>query len=164
MLIIAVYTGDEPIFEAQVSTMAFFNNYNTVESYLLCSAIMIAIAAIMFESQQLSTLEQDSLAYLVICIVAVSLGYFVFVLGTELWVAFFPHLPLWWMHTEGREVEEEMEGDIEFAAVDLSMERGRRGGGGRGSELDGGGGGRSSDLTAEYEAKLEDAEGNSYDN
>jgi hypothetical protein len=136
--------GDGPIAREKTITIAFFNNYNTVESYLLFSAIMVAIAAIMFESDQLSTLERDSLAYLVICIVAVSLGYFAFVLFTELWVAFFPHLPLFWMKIE--EEEEEIDHDIEFA--DVAM-----GGGNNDDE-------GSSKLKAQYEAKLENAEGN----
>jgi hypothetical protein len=135
--------GDEPIFKAKTATIAFFNNYNTVESYLLFSAIMVAIAAIMFESDQLSTLERDSLAYLVICIVAVSLGYFAFVLFTELWVAFFPHIPLFWMTLE--EEEEELDHDIEFADVTMARDHG---------DDD-----HSNKLKAQYEAKLENAEG-----
>ena len=136
--------GDGPIVREKTVTIAFFNNYNTVESYLLFSAIMVAIAAIMFESEQLSTLERDSLAYLVICIVAVSLGYFMFVLFTELWVAFFPHLPLWWMKIEKE--DEELDHDIEFADVTMGGDTG-----------DGEG---NNKMKAHYEAQLENAEGN----
>jgi lysylphosphatidylglycerol synthetase-like protein (DUF2156 family) len=113
IIIICVLAGETPVFRSKTATIDFFNNYNTVESYLLFSAIMVAISAIMFESEQLSSTEQDSLAYLVIAIVAVSLSYFCFVLFTELWIAFFPHIPLFWMKL--KEDEDILDHDIEFA-------------------------------------------------
>ena len=135
--------GDDPIFKAKTATIEFFNNYNTVESYLLFSAIMVAIAAIMFESDQLSEVERDSLAYLVISIVAVSLGYFAFVLFTELWIAFFPHIPLFWMKIQ--EEDEELDHDIEFADVAMASNKH--------DDED------TKKIKAEYENKLENAEG-----
>ncbi len=113
-----IILDDNPIFRAKTATIAFFNNYNTVESYLLFSAIMVAIAAIMFESDQLSQIEQDSLAYVIIVIVAVSMAYFFYVLFTELWVAFFPHIPLFWMKAD--EEMDDIDNDIEFADVTLA--------------------------------------------
>jgi hypothetical protein len=82
------------------------------------SAIFVAISAIMFESNQLSKGEQDSLSYVVILIVIVSIGYFFYVLFSELWVAFFPHIPLFWMKLA--EENAEMDNDIEFADVAIA--------------------------------------------
>lgn len=73
----------------------------------------------MFESDELSGTQRDSLAYLVIFIVAISLSYFFWVLFTELWVAFFPTVPLFCIKPE--EKEEVIDTDIEFA--DVSYER-----------------------------------------
>ncbi len=113
-----VKIGDQPIFRPKTATIAFFNNYNTVESYLIFSAIFVAISAIMFESNQLSKGEQDSLSYVVILIVIVSIGYFFYVLFSELWVAFFPHIPLFWMKLAEENVD--MDNDIEFADVAMA--------------------------------------------
>jgi hypothetical protein len=73
----------------------------------------------MFESEQLSSSERQALAFLVILIIALSLGYFFWVLFSELWVAFYPTVPLFCI--KPKKVEEELNTDIEFA--DISYER-----------------------------------------
>jgi hypothetical protein len=73
----------------------------------------------MFESNELSNYQRDALAYLVIFVVAISLGYFFWVLFSELWVAFFPTVPLFCI--KPKEVEEVIDTDIEFA--DVTFER-----------------------------------------
>ena len=87
---------------------------------------MIFVAAIMFESDELNSTQRDSLAYLIILIVAVSLGYFFWVLFSELWIAFFPTVPLFCI--KPKEKQEEIDTDIEFA--DVSYERQTRSDGG----------------------------------
>lgn len=51
----------------------------------------------MFQSGQLSSYQTDTLASLVILIVACSLGYFAWVVFGELWIAFYPETPLPWL-------------------------------------------------------------------
>jgi len=89
--------AEGPLFEKLKPKVSFFNNYNTVETYLLMSSIFVCIAAIMFESEQLSGAQRASLAYIVILIVTLSLAYFSWVLFSELWIAFYPDVPLPWL-------------------------------------------------------------------
>lgn len=83
-----------PLIDSLTPKVSFFNNYNTVESTLLFSAIMICISAIMFESEQLSEGQRTVLAGIDIFIVTISLLYFAWVLFTEVWIAFYPDQPL----------------------------------------------------------------------
>jgi hypothetical protein len=69
----------------------------------------------MFESDELNDAQRDTLAYLVILIVALSMGYFFWVLFSELWVAFFPTVPLFCI--KPTEEEEALDNDIEFADI-----------------------------------------------
>jgi len=108
-----------PMFTLEAPKIEFFNNYNTVESVLLFSAIVVSISAIMFESNELTGAQRDALTYLVIMVVAVSLSYFFWVLFTELWVAFYPTVPF--LCLKPKKVEEAIDTDIEFA--DVSYER-----------------------------------------
>jgi hypothetical protein len=73
----------------------------------------------MFESEELDGSQRDALAYVVILVVALSLLYFFWVLFTELWVAFYPTVPL--LCIKPKKVEETIDTDIEFA--DVSYER-----------------------------------------
>jgi hypothetical protein len=73
----------------------------------------------MFESQELNGSQRDALAYVVILVVAVSLAYFFWVLFTELWVAFYPTVPL--LCIKPKKVVDVIDTDIEFA--DVSYER-----------------------------------------
>jgi hypothetical protein len=63
--------------------------------------------------------QRDALAYVVILVVTLSLLYFFWVLFTELWVAFYPTVPL--LCIKPKKVEETIDTDIEFA--DVSYER-----------------------------------------
>jgi hypothetical protein len=51
----------------------------------------------MFQSGQLSSYQNDTLASLVILIVALSLGYFAWVVFGELWISFYPETPIAWL-------------------------------------------------------------------
>jgi hypothetical protein len=51
----------------------------------------------MFQSGQLSSYQNDTLASLVILLVALSLGYFAWVVFGELWVSFYPETPISWL-------------------------------------------------------------------
>lgn len=51
----------------------------------------------MFQSGQLSSYQTNTLASLVILIVACSLGYFAWVVFGELWIAFYPETPIPWL-------------------------------------------------------------------
>jgi hypothetical protein len=73
----------------------------------------------MFESEELDGSQRDALAYVVIFVVSLSLLYFFWVLFTELWVAFYPTVPL--LCIKPKKVVEAIDTDIEFA--DLSYER-----------------------------------------
>jgi hypothetical protein len=73
----------------------------------------------MFESQELDGSQRDALAYVVILVVSLSLLYFFWVLLTELWVAFYPTVPLFCI--KPKKVVEAIDTDIEFA--DVSYER-----------------------------------------
>lgn len=73
----------------------------------------------MFESNELTGTQRDTLSYLVIFIVSISLGYFFWVLFSELWVAFFPTVPLFCI--KPKNIEESIDTDIEFA--DVAYER-----------------------------------------
>jgi hypothetical protein len=90
----------------------FFFNYNTVEAVLLFSAVLVNLSGIMFESGQLAKGKQnDALAYLVICLISFSIGYFCVVLGAELLFAFFPDC--WFFR---KKVEEEDDQGTEFTS------------------------------------------------
>ncbi|GMH68350.1 hypothetical protein TL16_g04907 [Triparma laevis f. inornata] len=73
--------------------LSFLHNYNTVESSLLFSAVLVNLSGIMFESGQLAGVYKKSLTYFIISLVSGSLFYFMWVLLTELWVAFYPDKP-----------------------------------------------------------------------
>ena len=73
--------------------LSFLHNYNTVESSLLFSAIIVNLSGIMFESGQLDGGYKKALTYFIITLVVASLFYFVWVLATELWTAFYPNKP-----------------------------------------------------------------------
>ncbi|GMI00407.1 hypothetical protein TrST_g13361 [Triparma strigata] len=73
--------------------LSFLHNYNTVESSLLFSAVLVNLSGIMFESNQLTGVYKKSLTYFIISLVSGSLFYFMWVLMTELWVAFYPDSP-----------------------------------------------------------------------
>lgn len=73
----------------------------------------------MFESDELTGAQRDTLAYLVILVVAVSLSYFFWILFTELWVAFYPTVPLFCI--KPKKTHEQLDTDIEFA--EISFER-----------------------------------------
>lgn len=73
----------------------------------------------MFESEELNGSQRDALAYVVIFVVSISLTYFFWVLLTELWVAFYPTVPL--LCIKPKKVQEVIDTDIEFA--DVSYER-----------------------------------------
>jgi len=71
----------------------FFHDYNTVESVLLFSAILVNLSGIMFESRQLEpgSAGWTTLTYNVIAVVVFSVSYFMYVLGTEILLAFYPN-------------------------------------------------------------------------
>jgi len=117
--------ADGPIFQALAPQLSFFNNYNTVESYMLFSAILINIAALMFESQQLSGTQQDSLAYLVIIIVTLSLAYFFWILFSEIWVAFYPERELLCIRHRRENDDELVYKDVEFSDINFENPMGR---------------------------------------
>lgn len=74
----------------------------------------------MFQSEQLSGAQSDSLTYAVILIVAISIGYFLWVLFGELWVAFFPEIPLPLLcikPPEKKDEEEKLE-EVDFVKFD----------------------------------------------
>jgi hypothetical protein len=73
--------------------LSFLHNYNTVESTLLFSALIVNLSGVMFESGQLKGAYLKGLTYFVILLVVASVGFFVWVLSTEVWVAFFPDKP-----------------------------------------------------------------------
>jgi len=77
---------------------AFFNDYNTVEAVLLCSAVVVALSGIMFESGQLSRGLKEFVTIVVILIVVLTISYFAWVLTTEVWIAFFPGTPILWCY------------------------------------------------------------------
>jgi len=99
-----------------IPKLEFFNNYNTVESYMLISAILVNISALMFESSELTGPQSDSLTYTVILIVTISILYFSWVLFSELWVAFYPEkpLPLLCIKPKPKVEEEEKLEEVDF--------------------------------------------------
>jgi Cu/Zn superoxide dismutase len=68
------------------AAVAYFWNYNTVESVLLCCAVLVTLAGVMFQSGKLEDdkSRSDSLAYAVLVIIISSLVYFFTVLTTEI--------------------------------------------------------------------------------
>jgi hypothetical protein len=69
--------------------VSFFWNYNTVESVLLFSAVLVNLAGVMFESGRFDTglykEQQDFLTYAVIVVITLSIGYFIVVLVSEVY-------------------------------------------------------------------------------
>jgi hypothetical protein len=80
-------------FTKAIPEISFLHNYNTVESGLLFSAIIVNLSGIMFESGQLTGRYKSGLTFFIILLVVVSVFYFCWVLATELWVAFYPDKP-----------------------------------------------------------------------
>ena len=96
-------------FSIKAPKMSFLHNYNTVESTLLFSAILVNLSGIMFESGQLSGAYLNALTFVIIMLVFFSLSYFAFVLSTELWVAFYPDKPFCWLKCLGKSGNDEEE-------------------------------------------------------
>jgi hypothetical protein len=65
---------------------AYFWNYNTVEATLLCCAVLVTLAGVMFQSDRLETqgASAQGLAYLTIFVVVSSILYFFSVLTSEI--------------------------------------------------------------------------------
>ena len=80
---------------------------------------VLSVAAIMFESNELNGTQRNTLSYLIILVVAFSLTYFFWVLFTELWVAFYPTIPLFCI--KPKKEHQQLDTDIEFA--EISFER-----------------------------------------
>jgi hypothetical protein len=72
-----------------VATVNFFWNYNTVESVLLFSAVLVNLAGVMFESGRFDTglynAQKDFLTWVVVVIIVVSVMYFIVVLLSEVY-------------------------------------------------------------------------------
>jgi hypothetical protein len=72
----------------QVDDSQIMTNYNTVESVLLISAILVALSGIMFNSQKMVEMDsspaKDSLTMLVLCIILSSVAYFVVIFVVEI--------------------------------------------------------------------------------
>ena len=79
----------------------------------------------MFESQQLSGPQQDSLAYLVIVIVTLSLAYFFWILFSEIWVAFYPEKELLCIRHRRENDDELVYKDVEFSDINFENPMGR---------------------------------------
>lgn len=79
----------------------------------------------MFESQQLSGTQQDSLAYLVIIIVTLSLAYFFWILFSEIWVAFYPERELLCIRHRRENDDELVYKDVEFSDINFENPMGR---------------------------------------
>jgi len=95
---------DATTFNSQASKNFIFN-YNTVESVLLFSAVLVNLSGIMFESGQLENgSSNDALAYLVIVLISFSVVYFCLVLGAELLFAFNPDF---WLFRKAKDVEDD---------------------------------------------------------
>ena len=73
---------------AAKETSQLQTNYNTVESVLLVSAILVALSGIMFNSNKMTNMEsspaKDALTMLVLLIIAASVAYFVIVFTVEI--------------------------------------------------------------------------------
>ena len=88
----ALHLGDnKAIDEAKASAnrkaaVAYFWNYNTVESVLLCCAVLVTLAGVMFQSGKVAQdpSTSDSLAYAVLVVIIMSLIYFCTVFTTEM--------------------------------------------------------------------------------
>ena len=74
----------------------------------------------MFQSEELSGAQSETLTYAVILIVTVSILYFFWVLFGELWVAFFPEkpLPLLCIKPPEKKEEEEKLEEVDFVKFD----------------------------------------------
>ena len=74
----------------------------------------------MFQSDQLSGVQSDSLTFSVILIVTVSMLYFAWVLFGELWIAFYPETPLPFLCIKAKEkkAEEEKLEEVDFVKFD----------------------------------------------
>ena len=72
----------------------FFWNYNTCESVLLCSCVLVAAMGVMFESQYLSSgsVQMESLAYITLITIGGSSFYYMIVCWTEIVGALVPAL------------------------------------------------------------------------
>jgi hypothetical protein len=70
----------------------YFWNYNTVESTLLCSAVLVMLAGVMFQSDRYAedgtkmaaSADQEALGYITLFIIIISMIYFFAVLATEI--------------------------------------------------------------------------------
>jgi hypothetical protein len=74
---------------ARMAAVSFFWNYNTVESVLLFSAVLVNLAGVMFESGRFDSglyeQQKQFLTWVVILIIAVSIIYFFVVLFSEVY-------------------------------------------------------------------------------
>jgi hypothetical protein len=62
------------------------------------SAVVVALAGIMFESGQLSGGLKEALSGIIMFLVVCTIVYFFWVLTTELWIAFWPGSKIWWFY------------------------------------------------------------------
>ncbi len=86
----------------------------------------------MFQSEELSGSQTDSLTFLVIIVVVVSIVYFGWVLFSELWVAFYPNTPLPILcikPPEAKRDEEKLEevDFVKFEADDVKVDNSEKG-------------------------------------
>ena len=85
--------------------MTYFHDYNVVESVLLFVIVLVNLSGIMFESGQLGNIQSKTLTYLIILIVSASILYFMWVLFSEVWLAFYPDKPLFGMKPQASAAE-----------------------------------------------------------
>jgi hypothetical protein len=80
--------------EAANLVAEYFWNYNTVETVLLGSSILVNLFGIMFESQFLKTdtYSYEVLANITLCVIIMSLLYVMTVVWSEVVAAIFPGL------------------------------------------------------------------------
>jgi hypothetical protein len=88
------HNQDEMVKKKSVAA-AYFWNYNTVESTLLCSAVLVMLAGVMFQSDRYAddgtltesaseSADQQALGYITLTIIVTSMLYFFAVLFTEI--------------------------------------------------------------------------------
>jgi hypothetical protein len=84
-----VSTSMDKAKDRRTVAVSFFWNYNTVESVLLFSAVLVNLAGVMFESGRfdsgLYNQQKQFLTWAVIIVITLSIGYFVVVLVSEVY-------------------------------------------------------------------------------
>jgi hypothetical protein len=106
------------------ATASYFFNYNTVESVLLASAVLVCNFGIIFESNYVknSNITQQALANATLSVVFMSLGYFAIVAWSEIIGGLFPSLACSWLSGQRQPGDDDDEEEVKFNEDDFDME------------------------------------------